>query len=109
MLCSVKVSSGAQLKEDEAIRIQLLEIKSVKLFIYSQEFIGVVDCFSAVLNKWRACFKVRKRRLANSQACENGFVRKALSLLERLLFLFYPLLPFSEAEITRTKKSLLKV
>lgn len=66
LLCSVKVSNGAQLKEEEAIGIQLLEIKSVKLFIYLQEFIGVVDCFSADLNKWHACFKVRKRRLANS-------------------------------------------
>lgn len=47
MLCSVKVSSGAQLKEDEAIRIQLFEIKFVKLFIYLQEFIGVADYFSA--------------------------------------------------------------
>lgn len=108
LLCSVKVSNGAQLKEDEAVRIQLFEIKFVKLFIYLQEFIWVVDCFS-VLNKLHACFKVRKRGLANSQACENGFVRKALSLLEKLFFLSYPLLPFNEAEITHTKKSLLKV
>lgn len=47
MLCSVKVSSGAQLKEDEAIRIQLFEIKFVKLFIYLEGFIGVADYFSA--------------------------------------------------------------
>lgn len=47
LLCSVKVSSGAQLKEDEAIRIQLFEIKFVKLFIYLEGFIGVADYFSA--------------------------------------------------------------
>lgn len=48
-LCSVRVSNGAKLKEDEAMRVGLFEIKFLKLCIYLREFIRVADSFSPVL------------------------------------------------------------